>query len=142
FIGTLCACVGVGVWLTHGELLWHTVVANANPQDLTYFSAMAGSFLQFNALPMVVAGAAFGLCAGRSERLWRTYFVLSGLETLLTAGKLGASSNYWLELTVATSALIGVLAVRITEVRPEWRFSVRPVWPRSSSPRCSQASRR
>ena len=122
FIGTLCACVGVGVWLTHGELLWHTVVANANPQDLTYFSAMVGSFLQFNALPMVAAGAAFGLCAERPERLWRTYFVLSGLETLLTVGKLGASSNYWLELTVATSALIGVLAVRITEVRPEWRF--------------------
>lgn len=110
FIGSLCLCIGVGVWLTHGELVWHTIIANANPQDLTYFAAMVGSFLQFNALPLVAAGAAFGLGGGRRERLWRMYFLLCGAETLLTVGKLGASSNYWLELTAATSLLIGLSA--------------------------------
>jgi hypothetical protein len=123
FIGTLSVCIAIGVGLTDGELLWHTIVANANPFDLTYFAAMVGSFLQFNALPLVAAGAAFGLCPRRSERLWRTYVVLSGLVMLLTVGKLGASSNYWLELTAASSVLIGVLAIRLSEVgAAEWRF--------------------
>jgi hypothetical protein len=122
FVGILCVCIGIEVWMTHGQVLWHTLVANANPQDLTYFAAMVGSFLQFNALPLVAAGASFGLCAGRPERLWRTYLVLCGVETLITVGKLGASSNYWLELTAASSALIGVLASRIHEIGAEWKF--------------------
>ena len=126
FFGCLAASIAIGVRLTEGQLLWHTVLANANPQDLTYFAAMIGSFLQLNALPLVAAVAAFGLCARRPERLWQAYFVLAGVETLLTVGKLGASSNYWLELSAATSVLIGVVAMRIREVRPERRLFTAP----------------
>ncbi|MBV9581088.1 MAG: hypothetical protein JO057_21110 [Chloroflexi bacterium] len=113
FVGALGVALGVGTWLTHNLLLWHTFVADANPLEFDYFSSMLGSFAQFNALPLVAAGALFGLSSLPAERLWRMYFVVSGLVALATVGKLGASSNYWLELTAATSVLIGVLAVRL-----------------------------
>jgi hypothetical protein len=113
--GSLLIAVGVGTWLTGNQLLWHTIVANANLLDLDYFEAMLGAFAQFNALPLVAVAALFGLPARPMERLWRAYFVLSGLIALATVGKIGASSNYWLELTAATSVLLGVLAVRLTE---------------------------
>jgi hypothetical protein len=113
FLITLALCLGAGVWLTDGWLLWHTVVANANPLDFQYFAAMVGAFLGLNALPLVAAMALFGLSARAPERLWRTYFGVSGLEALATVGKLGASSNYWLELTAAMAVLIGILAVRL-----------------------------
>jgi hypothetical protein len=116
--GSLLVAVGVGTWLTGNELLWHTVAANANPLDLDYFEAMLGTFAQFNALPLVAVAALLGLPTRPMERLWRVYFVLSGLIALATVGKIGASSNYWLELTAATSILLGVLAVRLTEVEP------------------------
>jgi len=76
---------------------------------------MLSQFAQFNALPLVAAAALFGLPARRAERQWRAYFVLSGLIALATVGKIGASSNYWLELTAATSVLIGLLAARRAE---------------------------
>jgi len=63
----------------------------------------------------VAAAALFGLPARPAERQWRAYFVLSGLVALVTVGKIGASSNYWLELTAATSVLIGILAARVVE---------------------------
>ncbi|MBV9597288.1 MAG: hypothetical protein JOZ87_10515 [Chloroflexi bacterium] len=113
FVGTLLLSVGAGTWLTGDELLWHTVVANANPLDYGYFTTMLSSFAQFNALPLVAGAALFGLPARPAERLWRAYFVLSGLAALATVGKIGASSNYWLELTAATSVLIGLLAFRL-----------------------------
>jgi hypothetical protein len=115
FLAGVLACLAVGAWLTDGALLWHTVVANANPLDFQYFAAMLGAFLQFNALPLVAATALFGVSARAPERLWRAYFLVSGLEALATIGKLGASSNYWLELTAATAVLIGILAARLTE---------------------------
>jgi hypothetical protein len=115
FLASLAVCLAAGEWLTDGALLWHTVVANANPLDFQYFAAMLGAFLQFNALPLVAAAALFGLPARPGERLWRVYFVISGVEALATIGKLGASSNYWLELTAATCALIGILAARLAE---------------------------
>ena len=118
FVSSLSVCLAVGEWLTEGWLLWHTVVANANPLDFQYFSAMLGAFLQFNALPLVAAGALFALPARPGERVWRAYFVVSGVEALVTIGKLGASSNYWLELTAATSVLIGILAARLAEPIP------------------------
>jgi hypothetical protein len=111
----LVGCMAVGQWLTDGWLLWHTVVANANPIDFQYFASMLGEFVQFNGLPLVAAAALFGLPGRPGERVWRVYFLFSALEALLTIGKLGASSNYWLELTAATSVLIGILAVRLTE---------------------------
>jgi hypothetical protein len=37
---------------------------------------------------------------------------------LFTIGKLGASSNYWLELTAATAVLIGILAVSLARGLP------------------------
>jgi hypothetical protein len=113
FLGGLVGCLGVGQWLTDGMLLWHTFVANANPLDFQYYAAMLGAFLQFNALPLVAAAAIFGLPARGPERLWRAYFLLTGVETLATIGKVGASSNYWLELTAATCALIGIVSVRL-----------------------------
>ena len=76
---------------------------------------MLSQFAQFNALPLVAAAALFGLPARQAERQWRAYFVFSGLIALATVGKIGASSNYWLELTAATSVLIGVLAARVAE---------------------------
>jgi hypothetical protein len=116
FVGSLLLAIGIGSWLTGSELLWHTVVANANPLDFDYFTTMLGAFAQFNALPLVAGAALFGLPARPAERLWRVYFVVSGLIALATVGKVGASSNYWLELTAATSALIGLLAARVAEV--------------------------
>lgn len=116
FVGCLLLAIGVGTWLTGNELLWHTVVANANPLDFDYFAAMLSAFAQFNALPLVAGAALFGLPARPAERLWRAYFVLSGLVALATVGKIGASSNYWLELTAATSVLTGVLAVRLCDL--------------------------
>jgi hypothetical protein len=113
FVVSLALSLGAGVWLTDGWLLWHTVVANANPLDFQYFAAMLGAFVQFNAVPLLAAAALFGLSSRAPERLWRVYFVVSGLEALATVGKLGASSNYWLELTAATAVLIGILAVRL-----------------------------
>jgi hypothetical protein len=115
FVGSVLLAVGVGSWLTGDELLWHTVIANANPFDMDYFAAMLSAFAQFNALPLVAAAALFGLPVRGAERLWRTYFLLSGLIALATVGKIGASSNYWLELTAATSVLIGILAARVSE---------------------------
>ena len=115
FAGCLLLAVGIGTWLSGGQLLWHTVTANANPFDLEYFEAMLGQFAQFNALPLVAAAALFGLPARPAERQWRAYFLLSGIVALATSGKIGASSNYWLELTAATSVLIGLLAARISE---------------------------
>jgi hypothetical protein len=114
-VGSLLVGAAVGTRLTDNQLLWHTLVANANPLNLDYLEAMLGAFAQFNALPLVAAAALFGLPGRPRERLWRAYFVLSGLIALATVGKIGASSNYWLELTAATSVLIGVLAVRVAE---------------------------
>ena len=118
FGGSLLLAVGVGDWLTDNQLVWHTVVANANPFNLDYFVAMLSQFAQFNALPLVAAAAVFGLPARPAERPWRAYFVLSGLVALATVGKIGASSNYWLELTAATSVLIGLLAAHLSEPSP------------------------
>jgi hypothetical protein len=115
FVGCLLCAAVIGSWLTGNELLWHTVIANANPLDLDYFAAMLGAFGQFNALPLVASAALFGLPARPGERLWRVYFLLSGLVTLATVGKVGASSNYWLELTAATSVLTGILAARLSD---------------------------
>jgi hypothetical protein len=106
------------VVLVDGWFFWHTIVANANPWDFEYFAAQFGAFLQFNALPLCLAASAFALPERSGERLWRAYFALSCVLSLVTVGKLGASSNYWLELSAATAALIGITAARLpTEPR-------------------------
>ena len=112
FIGGLgAATVGMCV-LTNGWVLWHTVVANANPFDDDNLRAMLGGFLQFNGVPILAAAALFSLRSRPGERLWRLYF-LGTLLTIVGFGKVGASSNYWLELTAATACLIGLLAARL-----------------------------
>ena len=113
FAGGLALAVGLTVALVGGSFFWHTIVANANPWDLEYFAAQFGAFLQFNALPLCLAASAFALPERSGERLWRAYFVTTFVLSLLTIGKLGASSNYWLELSAATAALIGIVAVRL-----------------------------
>jgi hypothetical protein len=99
-------------WLTHGWFLWHTVTANSNEPDLTTFAALMGSFLQFNGLPVLAALAALALPAAPGERMWRAYFV-GCLVTLPSLAKLGASSNYWLELSAATAAVLALATHRL-----------------------------
>jgi hypothetical protein len=115
------AIVGVGVvggvaiaqWLTDGWFWWHVVTTNANPADLITFATLMGGFLQFNGLPVLAALLSLILPAGPGERVWRTYFV-GCLLTLPTLAKLGASSNYWLELTAATSVLLALATYRLS----------------------------
>jgi hypothetical protein len=113
-VGGALLALGVGQVLSGGWLLWHVVVANANPLDFEYFSAMFNSLLQLNAVPVIIAALLLATPSLPRERQWRVYFVLSAVAALLTMSKLGASSNYWLELTAATAALIGIQAVRLS----------------------------
>jgi hypothetical protein len=100
-------------WLTDGWFWWHVVTANANPLDLMTFSVLMGSFLQFNGLPVLAALVSLALPTGPGERVWRWYFV-GCLLTLPLVAKLGASSNYWVELTAATAALLALASHRLT----------------------------
>jgi hypothetical protein len=111
-LGGIAVGVGLAMWLTDGWFWWHVVSTNANEPDLTTFAVLMGSFMQFNGLPVLAALASLALPAGAGERVWRLYFVGS-LLTLLTIAKLGASSNYWLELTAATSALLVLAACHL-----------------------------
>jgi hypothetical protein len=113
FAAGFALALGLTVVLVGDSFFWHTIVANANPWDLEYFAAQFGAFLQFNALPLCLAAAAFALPERSGERLWRAYFVTTLVISLLTIGKLGASSNYWLEFSAATAALIGITAGRL-----------------------------
>ena len=108
----LVVSIGLSQALSGGWLLWYTTLANANAFKLSYLEDQLGRLLQFNALPLLAAGALFLLPTRPSERLWRLYFI-GTLLTLPGIGKVGASSNYWLELTAAISAMIGLLAVRL-----------------------------
>src|SRR5262249_5977686 len=77
-------------------------------------------FLQFNGLPVLAALLSLILPAGPGERVWRAYFV-GCLLTLPTLAKLGASSNYWLEVTAATSVLLA-LATHQLSIWPALRL--------------------
>jgi hypothetical protein len=110
--GSLLAVVVAEV-LTRGWFLWHTVVANGNEPDLLTFAALMGSFLQFNGLTVLAALASFALPATSGERLWRYYF-LGCLLTLPSLAKLGASSNYWLELSAASAVLLALATFRLS----------------------------
>jgi len=104
--------VAVAQWLTGGWFLWHTVIGNRNEPDLVTFAALMGSFLQYNGVPVLAALAAFALPAAPGERPWRVYF-LACLLTLPSLAKLGASSNYWLELSAATAAVLALASHRL-----------------------------
>jgi hypothetical protein len=112
-VGGVAVSVGVAEWLSHGWFLWHTVVANGNEPDLFTFAALMGGFLQFNGLPVLAALASFALPAAPGERVWRLY-LLGCLATLPSLAKLGASSNYWLELSAATAAVLALAAYRLS----------------------------
>ena len=112
FAAGLALAIAAVQVLSGGWFLWHAVVANINPFDLEYLWAIVGQFLQFNALPLLAAAGLFALPTRPRERLWRLYF-LGSLLMLPSLGKVGASSNYWLELTAATAALVAVLATRL-----------------------------
>lgn len=111
-VGGVGLSLAVGQWLSGGWFLWHTVTANSNEADLTTFAALAGTFMQFNGLPVLAALAALSLPARRREWVWRVYFI-GCLLTLPSVAKLGASSNYWLELTAATAALLALASYRL-----------------------------
>jgi hypothetical protein len=104
--------VGVAQWLTGGWFLWHTVTANSNEPDMITFAALGGSFLQYNGLPVIAALIALTLPSSPAERLWRIY-LLGCLATLPSLAKLGASSNYWLELSAATAAILALASHRL-----------------------------
>lgn len=109
----ICGAAIVGLQLQSGGwFLWHTITGNGNEADLDTFATLLGSFLQFNGLPVLAALATLLFPGGRGERLWRLYF-LCCLATLPTIAKLGASSNYWLELTAATAVLLALGAHRL-----------------------------
>jgi hypothetical protein len=116
FVGLLAGGVAGGVLaaelLTRGWFWWHVVTANANPLDLMTFSVLMGSFLQFNGVPVLAALVSLTLPAMPGERVWRWYFAGS-LLTLPLVAKLGASSNYWLEVTAATAALLAFVSHRL-----------------------------
>jgi hypothetical protein len=101
--------------LTNGWFLWHTVIANSNRLDLITFATLMGSFLQFNGLFVLGALASFALPSRPGERLWRLYF-LGCLLTLPSVAKLGASSNYWLELSAAVAVLLALAAQRLAQL--------------------------
>jgi hypothetical protein len=111
---SLLVCIAIAEWLTGGWFLWHTVAANANETDLNTFAMLAGSFLQFNGLPVVAALASLLFPSAPGERVWRLYF-LACLATLPTIAKLGASSNYWLECTAAAAVLLALAAQRLAQ---------------------------
>lgn len=111
-VGGSAAAIGIAQWLTGGWFLWHTVVANGNEPDLATFAALMGSFLQYNGLPVLATLASFALPAAPGERQWRWYF-LACLVTLPSLAKLGASSNYWLELSAATAAVLALASHRL-----------------------------
>lgn len=119
-VGSCIVAVGIAQWLTGGWFLWHTVAANTNEPDLVTFAALMGSFLQYNGVPLTAALVALTLPSSPGERLWRIYFVGS-LATLPALAKLGASSNYWLELSAAMAALLALASYRLA-ARPTARL--------------------
>jgi hypothetical protein len=107
FGGGVLLAVAAGQWLTNGWFLWHVVVANSNQVDFDTFARLMGGFLQYNGLPVVVALASLALPACPGERVWRLY-LLGTLVTLPTIAKIGASSNYWLEISAVSAALLAL----------------------------------
>jgi hypothetical protein len=104
--------VGVATWLTGGWFLWHTILANSNELDLPTFAVLMGTFLQYNGLVVVAACVACVLPCVNGEGVWRLYFA-GCLVTLPTVAKLGASSNYWLELSAVTSVLLAIASCKL-----------------------------
>lgn len=104
--------VAAAQWLSGGWFWWHTVVANGNQPDLATFATLVGTFLQYNGLAVVAALAACALPSAPGERVWR-FYVVGCLITLVSVAKLGASSNYWLELSAAVAALLAIASGKL-----------------------------
>ena len=122
FGASLAGAILAAHLLTGGWFLWHTVIANANPFDADNLLAMLAAFLHFNGVPLLAAAGLFSLPARPGERVWRLYF-LGTVLTIPGFGKVGASSNYWLEITAAIAILIGILAGRLA-ARPRVRAAI------------------
>lgn len=100
--------------LSDGWITWHIVTANANPPDLFTFAALTGGFAQFNGPAVLAALVSWTLPSRPGERLWRVYLI-GGIASLVMLSKLGASSNYWLETTAATSVCLALAADRLAQ---------------------------
>lgn len=98
--------------ITNGWFAWHVVTANANEPDLYTFASLVGSFVQYNGLAVLACLVSFTFPARPGERMWRAYLVGS-LATLVMLTKLGASSNYWLEVSAAAAVCLALAADRL-----------------------------
>jgi hypothetical protein len=106
--------VALAQWLTSGWFLWHTVIGNSNHADFFTFAALMGAFFQFNGMTVLAAAGSLLLPAVPRERLLRLYF-LGCLITVPTVVKIGASSNYWLELSAAVAVLLALASWKLSE---------------------------
>jgi hypothetical protein len=117
--------IGLLTIATGGEFLRHTVRYNANPFNLAQFFSFASSnLLGMNALAGLALAIPLTLLASRRPRDVGTDNALAGRRqvaltaalylgtaslTSLSAGKLGAGPNYFLEWNIACCILIGLL---------------------------------
>jgi hypothetical protein len=134
-MATTCgALAGLLSLATDGEFVRHTVAYNANPFDLAQLAGfMVANLLGMNALaglalalPLAMlatkrgAGAATDDTAPGRQRVLLTavlYFVAAFVMSL-SAGKMGAWRNYFLEWNLACCILIGLLTGRVLRRGP------------------------
>ena len=125
--------------ITGGEFLRHTVAYNANPFDVAQLAGfMVTNVLGMNALvglalalPLTLQAtrrhrAAVGdhsAMGGQTARRTAVLYFLTAFSVSLTAGKLGAWKNYFLEWNVACCILIGLLLGRVLAGRRRWHRS-------------------
>ena len=131
--------VGLLAIATAGEFLQHIVAYNANPFDVSQLLRfMVRNLLGMNvlaglalALPLTMlvtgrSGGALtdGAAAGRQRVLLTAalYFV-AAFGTSLSAGKLGAWKNYFLEWNITCCILTGLLIGRVLGRGGRWRRS-------------------
>jgi len=110
FVGVAAFTFAIPCFLleaTSGAFLQNTVEANLNPFYAVVAEYLLPAFVRMQWLPLLLAGIYLGL--GRPwlsvrPRLLVLYWAASSLS-LLGLGKIGAGSNYWIELAAATAIL-------------------------------------
>ncbi len=105
FATTFAFSILIGVvglqWFTHGQFLFHTVTANANPFAFERTIALYGRFMVSSPLVAVVLGVMVVAAARRGRLSMVAIYALITLLTACAAGKVGSSMNYFLEPLIA-----------------------------------------